>query len=231
MRWARRSSKCPSLLTAPCTPLPHTPWRATWQVDEALGYRLVELAKGCGERVHPGLRSLVHFAAGNVLRKRCKPDEALVQLRAAADAAWDGGKGEKDRVSLSMIPEVLLSSSMARGRRGESGAARERMAQAVEAARESLGATPPSQPMYPSVQLSLARMICNMVVLLSSSGGAEAAQTRALLSEGTALARSILNGAGARDPRVAAMAQKLLEPGQPFGAFERQSQMEGLSIS
>ena len=193
-------------------------------IDESLGHRLIDMARKYAPGVHPGLRSLLHYCLGNILRKRSKHDEALDHLRRAAAAAWNDGKGERDLVSLSMIPEVLAASAMAMGgQRPASEAMRARMTQAVAAARECVAATPAAHQMHASARLTLARMISNLVLMSADAeGNLEGEEALALLSEGARLARDVLRGAQGRDPRLAMLAQKLLAPNQPFGGVHVQ---------
>ena len=194
-------------------------------VDEALGARLQILADGCGERLHPGARSLVHHVYGNVLRKRGKNKPALAQLRAADKAAWNSGAGERDLLSLSMIPDVLSAYASEMEPRGAglpaSAAAQKVMAEAVEAAREALHQIPLGHPMYASAQLGLARALSNSIVFkVGAQGNASGQEMASLRQEGVRWATAVRNSGGGGDPSLVAVAEKLLAPGQPLGMCE-----------
>lgn len=196
---------------------------AQLRYDARLGHDLQTLADRCGARLHPGARSLCHYVYGNVLRKLSRNDEAAAQLRSADAAAWNDGKGERDLVSLSTLPEVLAASAQQMGLPMESEPVATRMGEAVVAAREALEATHQSHPMRASVELCAARMISNRIICLVGPADAPPAlskrcEVRALRDEGIKLARQALGHArGQKDPRLTALAEQILAPNQALG--------------
>jgi tetratricopeptide (TPR) repeat protein len=185
--------------------------------DESLGKRLVELAGHCGTRLPPGAHSLVHHVYGNVLRKRSANAEALVQLRKADAAAWDGGKGKRDLASLSVIPDVIANAAMSER---TADARRAHLIAAVDAAREALDAIPSEHPMRLSAQLGLCRMISQRIAS-SAEDPARHESTedlQTLRQEGVALCQdATLAAQRIGDARLLSMAQALLAPGAPLG--------------
>lgn len=183
--------------------------------DERLGRLLQTLADLCGSRLHPGARSLTHYVFGNVLRKRRKNEEAREQLVLADRAAWNGGRGERDLVSLSAIPDVIANQALDLG----GAAPPELWVEAISAAREALGATPRNHRMHPSVQLTLARMLSNRISkgLADAQGHVNVDEAAPLAREGAKLARAARAAAQGSDPRLVALADQLLSPSQPFG--------------
>lgn len=195
---------------------------AQLRYDVRLGQDLQTLADKCGARLHPGARSLCHYVYGNVLRKLSRNDEAAAQLRSADAAAWNGGKGERDLVSLSTLPEVLAASAQQMGLPMDSEPVAQRMGEALVAARAALEATPRGHPMRASVQLCAARMISNRIITLVGQGGAapdlsKSGEVRALRDEGIKHARQARDLARGKDPRLVALTEQILSPNQALG--------------
>ena len=192
------------------------------QVDASLGQHLVALADVCGARLPAGARSLVHHVYANVLRKMRRNDEAIAHFKRADQAAWDGGAGSRDVLSLAMVADCLSNAAMALGSSWAPPAPappamRDKMLEAATAAREALGVTPAGHAMRADAQLRLARMISNVLLMSAGALGQLGGEARALIEEGRAMATSARAEARGRDPRLAALADQLLAPGQPLG--------------
>ena len=195
---------------------------AELRYDARLGQDLQTLADKCGDRLHPGARSLCHYVYGNVLRKLSRNEEAVAQLRSADKAAWNNGKGERDLVSLTTLPEVLAASASQMGLPMKSEPVAARMDEAVVAARAALEVTPRAHPMRASVQLCTARMISNRIITLVGSDGeapdlSKSKEVRALRDEGIKMAKQARDLARGKDPRLTALAEQILSPKQALG--------------
>jgi hypothetical protein len=142
----------------------------------------------------------------------------------AEAAAWNGGRGEHDLASLSLLPEVLAAGAVQQPTKHEQAT---QMEAAVEAAREALRHVPPSHPMHVACQLCLARMISNFVTLSNPLGPdgkrAEGAKLdpnklMRLVKEGQKAAVSARETAKRTgNSRQYAMAEQLLASNQPLG--------------
>ena len=193
--------------------------RADLEPDASLGARLVELLLPiCETRVKSMTKSLLHHVYGDVLRKLSRNEAALEQLRLAEATAWDGGQGEHDLVSLSIIPEVLCIMATKLDSRPE---AKAKMEEAVAAARFALGLTPkrgrPGLPTTSDAQLTLARMMSNVVAMSANENGEVSIEVE-FLQEGKRLALAAREAAKKKgDLRSAALVDAMLKPNQPFG--------------
>ena len=193
--------------------------RADLEPDASLGARLVELLLPiCEARVKSMTKSLLHHVYGDVLRKLSRNEAALEQLRLAEATAWDGGQGEHDLVSLSIIPEVLCIMATKLDSRPE---AKAKMEEAVAAARFALGLTPkrgrPGLPTTSDAQLTLARMMSNVVAMSANENGEVSIEVE-FLQEGKRLALAAREAAKKKgDLRSAALVDAMLKPNQPFG--------------
>lgn len=191
-------------------------------VDESLGKRLLVLADGCSDRLDPLTRSHMHHVLGNIYRKRSKHAPAIDQLRKADAASSRNGRGERDLVSLGLVSEVLAAQAIALNPSWQppqvaSAPMRSKMLEAVEASRDALSATPREHAMRPSAQLSLARMLSNLIMMSVDDKGDIGEASFDLLREGRAMAFSAKEAAEGNDTRIYEMAKELLMPTQPLG--------------
>ena len=189
--------------------------RADLEPDASLGARLVELLLPiCEARVKPMTKSMLHHSYGDVLRKLSRNEAALEQFRLAEAAAWDGGKGEHDFDSLQFIPDVLCIMATKLETRQERKA---KMEEAVAAARSALDLTPKRHVTYSTAQLTLARMMSNVVMVSTDENGQVSMEVE-FFQEGKRLAVAAKAAAKKKgDLRSMALADSLLEPNQPFG--------------
>ena len=127
-------------------------------------------------------------------------------------------QGEHDLVSLSIIPEVLCIMATKLDSRPE---AKAKMEEAVAAARFALGLTPkrgrPGLPTTSDAQLTLARMMSNVVAMSANENGEVSIEVE-FLQEGKRLALAAREAAKKKgDLRSAALVDAMLKPNQPFG--------------